>query len=656
MGFAAAFPNGFGRIRSLSARGFLFALCLLCPLPAAGPGWGTEEPSWKGTYYEMDSAEQFSTFRDWVNKGTSADETYRITKDIDLGGSDWIPIGAIFSDDHYFTGVLSGDGKTVSNFRIVSSDYAYEFAGLFGILSGDVRISGLRVTSFDIAAGRGGSRGGSFAKALLKEAVSAFALLELSSPSDAEAAVRAVKDLFAGGLAGGMGGRASLVSCDVSGSVSGIASEPPAPHVFIIDLGSGKIPVTLPGGSFVLAGGLVGGQAGGSIEAVSAAGRVSGSAVGSGDLSLALAGGLLGGQMGGSVTNACAVNAVSVSKNADEPFAAAGGFAGGQVGGSITNAFAAGSVSGTGTGKKNFIAGGFIGVASANPDLSGLPFPIDLAFGGKALIENAYAAGSVSVPAGGTDRAAAGGFVGYRIYNGKDSAGKIKNSCATGRVDGPRGNAASQTGAGGFIGYNTSNISEVTGSVFDTQGTGQKPYKGEGWELTDPNGGLPAIRALSNAEMTIGNVSGLGADWLSEPGYYPELAALAGAFPEASGFAAVPVLFVSPDTSRSVTRALRVPKTTRQGADVSLDVKFEVPTGTGTVLEFGEDGGYWRLTPITSGEAELTVRVGARAKTFPLTLAASGDVPPLPSEKDYDIGLSPAGTCVFPARIVGYSS
>jgi hypothetical protein len=656
MNFAAVFLKnrkdaGRARYARRLSRGafLLFALFLLCPALAARGEATTLNETWNAAdeYYTISDATQFRTFRDWVNEGKSADCTYRLAADIDLQNDNWLPIGAILSDDWYFTGVLSGDGHNVSNFRIVGTDYVYEFAGLFGILSGDARISGLGVTDFRIDVGRGkGDLGDAidFAKAIINGAAPTllpaldtvlesdlFKDLNLSSDS----LVRTlIKDLFVGGLAGGVGGTASVKNCsaagDLSVKVTAIPLDGTLDPSLVLALGT-LAPAITSGASFALAGGLVGGQAGGSIEAVSADVRVSGSISGDEDLTIALVGGLIGGQMGGKLTNGYAAGAVSASKGAEKPIAVAGGFIGGQVGGSVANAFAAGSVSGTGTGTQSrIIGGGFAGAASAAFEYHETlteSINIDLVLGGAASIENAYAVGPVSVPEDGGLFTAAGGFVGYRISEEGSSAGTIENGYAAGRVDGPASDA------GGFIGYNNSGASaEVTGCEFDTQGTGQTKSTGAGR--------AEAIVSRTNEEMTGGDAPS-GSGWSAASGYYPELTALAGVFPEASDFFAVPVLFGGgTDTSRNVSQTVRVPIKTHKGAEVS----FDLPAG----LTVGSDGVHWLLTPAASGEAELKVRTGtganAPAKTFRLKLSAG------------DIQLSKSGTQRIPGQPEGYDA
>ena len=64
---------------------------------------------------------------------------FKLTKNIDLGGMDWVPIGFYRSeadlyagDVHPFNGHFDGNGKTISNFRIYNRDWRE--VGLFGAL------------------------------------------------------------------------------------------------------------------------------------------------------------------------------------------------------------------------------------------------------------------------------------------------------------------------------------------------------------------------------------------------------------------------------------------------------------------------------------------------------------------------------------------
>jgi hypothetical protein len=616
MSFAAALSRGVRLARFLSRRTFfVFLLVLfLWPFPAANPVSAAEPVS-------IGTKNEFIHFREQVNKGEDAGGSYRLTADIDLEGETWIPIGVTFKDGRYFTGEFDGGGHTVRNFIIRNPNYSSEFAGLFGIVSGDAKISNLKVTSFDIEVGRSNYSGGELAVDFID------ANATLSSGKKASTYLKSfIRDLFAGGLVGVLGGKSVVANCEVSGDVSVTAF--PSPTVFGIS-----------GASFALAGGLAGVQLGGSVTGASAAGSVSASTSGNVALTIALAGGMIGGQVDGSITGSYATNTVSVSNGADNPLAVAGGFAGIQAGGRIETAFAAGAVSGKGP--KGVITGGFIGTTSASiayeldmpvsmPLIGNFDIHIDALLGGASAIKNSYAAASVSVPETG-DLVLAGGFVGYRLYSETaDSAGQIRSCYAAGRVSGPKtGSVAQTSGAGGFIGYNTSRNPEVSECVFDKQSTGKASPNGEGWELSG------AILALSNAEMTGGTVSSvlkavspssgaaslpsaLGTGWLFTPGYYPELQAMRAAFPAASALSAVPELFAGgAETNENAANAFKIPKFTPLKDPITLEwTPLEA-------LKKTSDETHWFLIPAATGQVTLKLSAKGMTKSFSLDTVAS---------------------------------
>ena len=134
-------------------RGVLL-LCLFS-IPAARAG--TENtPVWNetGQYYTIADAEQFRVFRDWVNAGRNEDLAYKLTADIHLDNEDWTPIGNAPSvgatPGKYFRGALSGDGHTVSGFKVIGG---HRYAGLFGYSKGS--ISDLGVTDFVVSVNGG---------------------------------------------------------------------------------------------------------------------------------------------------------------------------------------------------------------------------------------------------------------------------------------------------------------------------------------------------------------------------------------------------------------------------------------------------------------------------------------------------------------------
>lgn len=74
---------------------------------------------------------------------------FELTRNLDLGGMEWIPIGFYRSESDFFTGEVYpfcghfiGNGKTISNFKMADSDW--ENVGLFGVLE-DAEIENLIV-------------------------------------------------------------------------------------------------------------------------------------------------------------------------------------------------------------------------------------------------------------------------------------------------------------------------------------------------------------------------------------------------------------------------------------------------------------------------------------------------------------------------------
>ncbi len=97
-------------------------------------GEGTEQSP-----YLIGSADELKLMAENVNSGSGANAYYKLTADIDLGGSEWTPIGFNNAEalDPYsttFSGVFDGDGHTVSNLTITKDGTAY--IGFFGFVNG----------------------------------------------------------------------------------------------------------------------------------------------------------------------------------------------------------------------------------------------------------------------------------------------------------------------------------------------------------------------------------------------------------------------------------------------------------------------------------------------------------------------------------------
>lgn len=100
----------------------------------AEAGSGTEEDP-----ILINTAEDLIALRDAVNNGDNyAGKYVKLNADIDLGNTNWTPIGSA-SDDHGFMGNFDGNGHTIFNLTIedpaLDAD-GYAYAGLFGVTEG----------------------------------------------------------------------------------------------------------------------------------------------------------------------------------------------------------------------------------------------------------------------------------------------------------------------------------------------------------------------------------------------------------------------------------------------------------------------------------------------------------------------------------------
>lgn len=364
------------------------ALLFLGPLSgsaAIGAPWdGTvEEPTWveDNGYYEIATPQQLAGFRDWINSGQNRNESYMLTDDIDLGGRDWTPIGMeeweTKSDsstetlDAHFEGLFDGGGHTIKNFNIVSDDYAFVAAGLFGVVKSQkpqTRIANLHVSDFVIQVGT-------------------------TLPT---------RHLLVGGLVGDVGESVVIADCSSSGEVrvEWVAAERDAN---------------------VVAGGLVGrnlGQIATSLANV----LVSAKAESGGGKAAVYAGGLVGGSgtyqywgVSGEIRDCIASGDVTATaKAAGKADTDAGGLVGYNHG-SIRNSHASGAVTTFGEGKRADIdAGGLVG------------------WNRSGWLHENYARGAVSADAKSTAEivtATAGGLV------GRNDRASITSSNASGAAE-----------------------------------------------------------------------------------------------------------------------------------------------------------------------------------------------------------------------------
>lgn len=115
----------------------LVLVSLFLTLPANAAIWTDIPFSGDGTDqspYQIQTAEELFALAVLVNGGTEFRGTYfQQTKDIDLAGRDWTPIGAGMPDS-YFKGIYDGGGHGIK--RLVCSQETE--AGLFGTLGGQI--------------------------------------------------------------------------------------------------------------------------------------------------------------------------------------------------------------------------------------------------------------------------------------------------------------------------------------------------------------------------------------------------------------------------------------------------------------------------------------------------------------------------------------
>ena len=95
---------------------------------------GLSELAARGMFVDEDEG-------DWPGDYTGAH--FILTRNIDLGGMEWMPIGFYCNETDFFTGNVTpfegyfhGNGKTISNFRIYQPDW--NLAGLFGAVKDSV--------------------------------------------------------------------------------------------------------------------------------------------------------------------------------------------------------------------------------------------------------------------------------------------------------------------------------------------------------------------------------------------------------------------------------------------------------------------------------------------------------------------------------------
>ena len=148
---------------------------------ATGTGWGdflTQEAT-KGSddYYEIDTPEKLAWVSCKVTNKALSSEKFKLTKSLDMQGKLFIPIGSGTGEDTGFKGTFDGQGFTISNLYVNTSEinsdtssitgkskngvtaYAQNI-GLFGILSTNAMVKNLILKDVQIyAAASSGTTG-----------------------------------------------------------------------------------------------------------------------------------------------------------------------------------------------------------------------------------------------------------------------------------------------------------------------------------------------------------------------------------------------------------------------------------------------------------------------------------------------------------------
>lgn len=94
----------------------------------------------------IDTAAELKAFAADVNNGADySGKVVKLTADIDLAGEEWAPIGTA---EHPFSGTFDGNGKTISNLKITTGNYA----GLFGYVS-TATIKNVKLANADVSGG-----------------------------------------------------------------------------------------------------------------------------------------------------------------------------------------------------------------------------------------------------------------------------------------------------------------------------------------------------------------------------------------------------------------------------------------------------------------------------------------------------------------------
>lgn len=126
-------------------------------------GDGTEQEP-----YLIADGDELAYLASQVNSGTTYEGIYfQVANNIDLGGSEWTPIG---NTSNSFRGILDGAGHTITNAKITVSsmpNQTYESYGLFGSIGGGETksiIRNLELTSINVVITASGATGTSYSQ------------------------------------------------------------------------------------------------------------------------------------------------------------------------------------------------------------------------------------------------------------------------------------------------------------------------------------------------------------------------------------------------------------------------------------------------------------------------------------------------------------
>ncbi len=105
----------------------------------------------EGDPYLIENSTDLKALSQYINGGSGSGEYFKLTTDINLGGSTWTPIGT--DNSHSFKGTFDGGGRTISGLSVNSAKYA----GLFGQNNGTIKNLNVKGS---VAASNAGCTGG----------------------------------------------------------------------------------------------------------------------------------------------------------------------------------------------------------------------------------------------------------------------------------------------------------------------------------------------------------------------------------------------------------------------------------------------------------------------------------------------------------------